>query len=63
MSRGITLSTIVSNTFKLEGFKGFYKGMGSPIVTVPLINSIVYASYEFCKKLMHVTSEQGFTFK
>ena len=36
--------------------------MGSPLITVPIINSIVYASYEFCKKLMHVKSEQGFTF-
>jgi hypothetical protein len=36
--------------------------MGPPLVTVPLINSIVFASYEFCKRLMGVRSEKEFTF-
>ena len=37
-----------------EGFKGFYKGMGSPLITIPVVNSIVFASYEFAKRMMGV---------
>ena len=33
-----------------EGPHGFFKGMGPPMVTVPLINSIVFASYEFSNR-------------
>ena len=33
------------------------------MVTVPLINSIVFASYEFCKRSLGVESEDDFTFK
>ena len=37
-----------------EGAKGFYKGMGSPLMTIPLVNSIVFASYESAKRMMGV---------
>jgi len=53
----------MTQTFKYEGVKGFYKGVGPPLVTVPLINSIVFASYEFCKRMIGVKSEEEFTFK
>ena len=33
-----------------------------PLVTVPLINSIVFASYEFYKNLIGVKSDADFTF-
>jgi len=36
--------------------------MGPPLVTVPLINSVVFASYEFSKRMMHVSNEKDFTF-
>ena len=42
---------------------GFYKGMGPPLVTVPLINSIVFASYEFSKRQLGVVSDDDFTFQ
>ena len=42
--------------------KGFFKGMGPPLFTVPLINSIVFSSYELCKRMMGVKSEKEFTF-
>ena len=53
----------MSNTIQREGLKGFYKGMGPPLVTVPLINSIVFASYEFSKRQLGVVSDEEFTFK
>ena len=56
------MHSVVQNTIKNEGFRGFYKGMGPPFVTVPLINSIIFASYEFSKRMMHVQSEADFTF-
>lgn len=53
---------MMSHTLTKEGFRGFYKGMGPPFCTVPLINSIIFASYEFSKRLMGVRSEKDFTF-
>ena len=52
---------ICKRTLKQEGIKGFYKGIGPPMITVPLINSVVFASYEFCKRMLGVKSEDDFT--
>ena len=50
----INLKKIIQETYMHEGFKGFYKGMGSPLITIPVVNSIVFASYEFAKRMMGV---------
>lgn len=50
----LTFMGVIRNTYRYEGFLGFYKGMGPPLFTVPLINSIVFASYEFAKRMMGV---------
>ncbi len=50
----ISLQKIIEETYKREGFRGFYKGMGSPLMTIPLVNSIVFASYEAAKRMMGV---------
>jgi len=50
----ISLRKIIHETYAHEGFKGFYKGMGSPLITIPLVNSIVFASYEFAKRCMGI---------
>ncbi len=62
MKTQVTMRQVITQTFKYEGFFGFYKGMGPPFVTVPLVNSIVFAAYEFCKVMMNVKSESEFTF-
>ena len=36
--------------------------MGSPLFTVPLINSIVFASFEFAKRMMGLQIGQESTF-
>ena len=56
------MRSVVASTFRNEGILAFYKGMGPPLVTVPLINSIIFASYEFYKKMINVKSETDFTF-
>lgn len=58
----ISLTSIIEETYKHEGFRGFYKGMGSPLMTIPLVNSIVFASYEFAKRLMGVQHGHECTF-
>ena len=50
----ISLRQIIKETYYREGFRGFYKGMGSPLITIPLVNSIVFASYELAKRMMGV---------
>ena len=62
MSSSVTMRQVIANTLKNEGVRGFYKGMAPPFFTVPIINSIIFASYEFSKRLMHVKSEKDFTF-
>ena len=56
------MRSVVASTFRNEGLLAFYKGMGPPLVNVPLINSIIFASYEFYKKMINVQSETDFTF-
>ena len=45
--KGLKMSKIISNTLRNEGMLAFYKGMSAPLISVPLINSIIFASYEF----------------
>ena len=58
----INLRQIIRETYTHEGMRGFYKGMGSPLITIPLVNSIVFASYEFAKRMMGVEMGQECTF-
>jgi hypothetical protein len=53
----------MTETYHQEGFRGFYKGMGSPLFTIPLVNSIVFASYEFAKRMQGVKLGEECTFK
>jgi solute carrier family 25 carnitine/acylcarnitine transporter 20/29 len=59
----ITLRKIIMETYLHEGPKGFYKGMGSPLITIPLVNSIVFASYESAKRMMGVQHGEECTFR
>eukprot|EP01015_Nassula_variabilis_P000849 TRINITY_DN1046_c0_g1_i5.p2 TRINITY_DN1046_c0_g1~~TRINITY_DN1046_c0_g1_i5.p2 ORF type:complete len:256 (-),score=-9.78 TRINITY_DN1046_c0_g1_i5:221-988(-) len=47
-----SLSRTLSSIFKEEGISGFYKGMGFPLVSVPLVNAVVFGSYEFFKRFL-----------
>lgn len=61
-TEGVRMRTVMSQTILNEGVLAFYKGIGPPLVTVPLINSIIFASYEFYKNLIGVQCESAFTF-
>eukprot|EP00455_Lapot_gusevi_P031054 TRINITY_DN3352_c0_g1_i3.p1 TRINITY_DN3352_c0_g1~~TRINITY_DN3352_c0_g1_i3.p1 ORF type:complete len:387 (+),score=61.16 TRINITY_DN3352_c0_g1_i3:77-1162(+) len=39
-------------TLRREGFFALYRGMGGPMVTVPAVNAIVFASYESGKRFL-----------
>lgn len=58
----LSLMGVLKNTYRHEGLLGFYKGVGPPLVNVPLVNSIIFASYEFMKRQLGVISEEDFTF-
>lgn len=58
----ISLTETVKETYIHEGMRGFYKGMGSPLITIPIVNSVVFASYEFAKRMMGVQVGQECTF-
>ncbi|KAH9088266.1 hypothetical protein LEN26_019577 [Aphanomyces euteiches] len=44
----------VMQTVRKEGFLGLYKGMMSPMTTVPLVNAIVFSAYEHAKTFLLV---------
>ena len=60
--KNVTMRAIIAETFRHEGPRGFYKGMSAPLVTVPVVNSVIFAGYEFSKRAMGVRSEADFTF-
>lgn len=51
-----SMGRVIRDTLKNEGPFAFYKGVGPPLVTVPLVNSIVFSGFEFCKRLMKTDS-------
>jgi solute carrier family 25 carnitine/acylcarnitine transporter 20/29 len=59
----LSLRSVIKETYVHEGFRGFYKGMGSPLITIPLVNSIVFASYEMAKRMMGVQLGEECTFR
>ena len=59
----LSLRGVIRETYAYEGFRGFYKGMGSPLFTIPLVNSIVFASYEIAKRMMGVRHGEECTFQ
>ena len=56
-----SLRQVIRSTYRNEGLFAYYKGVGPPLVMVPLVNSVVFASYEFCKTTMGVKTGQKFT--
>jgi solute carrier family 25 carnitine/acylcarnitine transporter 20/29 len=61
MAGKTSFNGMLMNTLRREGIRGFYKGMGPPLMTVPFINSIIFASYEFCKRGLGVENDNDFT--
>jgi len=60
-SNRVSMSSIMRSTMVKEGMSGFYKGGTPPLFFIPFINSIVFASYEFCKRQMGILPGTDFT--
>lgn len=58
----ISFRKCVQEIIKKEGFFSMYRGLTPPLCTIPLVNAIVMSSYEFCKRILGVESEDKFTF-
>lgn len=61
---GGAYTKMIPNMFFREGPLSFYKGMASPLLTIPLINSVVFGSYSLSlsyiqnlKSMKHVTED------
>lgn len=48
------LMATVKSIYKIDGPFGYYKGATGPLVSVPVINSIIFASYELTKKTLEI---------
>ena len=46
-------------TIRKEGFIGLYKGMVSPMTTVPLVNAVVFSTYESAKSFFLSKKDQS----
>lgn len=51
MDHSLTMLTALKSTIKNEGFSQLFSGMYYPLITVPIINAIIFSSYEFFKKI------------
>ena len=58
----VSMTKWMLKMLKNEGIFSFYKGLTPPLMTIPLVNAVLMASYEFCKRLLGVVSEEEFTF-
>jgi len=61
MEQKASLFKSITGIAKKEGILAFYKGMESPLLTVPLVNALVFGSYELYKKIFHIKSTEEFS--
>ena len=51
MNPSLTMMNTLKDIVRNEGFLQLFSGIYYPLVTVPLINAIVFSSYELFKKI------------
>ena len=59
MDPSLTMIGSYKSILKNEGFLQLFSGMYYPLITVPIINAIVFSSYELFKK---ITNKQELSF-
>ena len=47
------------NLVTKEGPRAFYKGMGSPLATIPIINSIIFSTYQISRTYFDKQGKTG----
>jgi len=45
-----SLRVTYNSIIQKEGLRAFYKGMGTPFATIPIVNAIIFSSYEISRK-------------
>lgn len=51
-----SLTECIKKTHKADGIRGFFKGMSSPLYSIPLVNAIVFAAYGHANTLFDIDS-------
>lgn len=55
-----SLLKTTTSILKREGPQAFYKGIGGPLASVPLLNAIVFSSYEISKRIFEHEGKIGY---
>lgn len=55
------LFSTIKSIYKLDGLRGYYRGVAGPLVSVPAINSIIFASYELSKRALEIIRGRDFS--
>ena len=50
----LSLLSTVKNIMLYEGPMGYYKGISGPLASVPIINAVIFASFEFSRRAIEV---------
>jgi len=58
---GKTLKSVVSKTWRIEGLRGFFKGMSPPLVAETLYNCIYFGAYGFAQRQLQPDPTQRMT--
>lgn len=53
MDHTLTMMGSLRSIIKNEGFLHLFNGIYYPFITVPLVNAVVFSSYELFKKITH----------
>jgi solute carrier family 25 (mitochondrial carnitine/acylcarnitine transporter), member 20/29 len=59
MDHQLTMIGSLTSIIKQEGFLHLFNGIYYPLITVPIVNAIIFSSYEFYKKM---TNKQELSF-
>lgn len=55
------LGSCIKSMIKREGITSFYKGVYSPLYSLPAINAVVFGSYEFARRMLAKNSGSEMT--
>ena len=51
MDHSLTMISTLKQIIKSEGYLHLFNGIYYPLITVPLLNAVIFSSYELYKKL------------
>ena len=55
MDHSLTMTASLKNIIQKEGFMHLFNGMYYPLITIPLVNAIIFSAYELYKKMTKKT--------